>query len=193
MSDELVVAYHEAGHALAEVVMGFPAGLVSVEPKKRWLGVHDTQVKLAGVEPPFPGTPLACIPAAALRPLAAGCLAALAGPAAESFVPPTPAGGYRPVPITERLGGGVPLTAADRQFLLRGDEDETLRNDVWRALEYAEILVGAELAPAFAAYQAREAQQLLQLHRRPLARLAGALMASRTLTAAAVAGVLGGR
>jgi len=190
-SDQLVrTAWHEAGHAVSQVLLGYPAGVVSIEPRRRWLGVAECTIPTE--VPVYAHTvPLVLIPTETRRPLEAAVVMTLAGPAGEAMAPPTSSGGYQALPVLERAAV-ADLTKEELLFLRRGDSDEEAMNDLQLAYTYAESLVGYERAPPLVRYLATEAQSLLLAGREQLEALAMVLLQHRTLSAAVTADVLGG-
>jgi hypothetical protein len=150
-SDRARIAYHEAGHAVAAVMLGGRVtGPVSIEPTKRWLGVAFTRPpgfsRRESERVPLE-LPLATWPARVRRSFEVDALISLAGPAAEAMRP-------------ERLSGYIPssrhaddrraaeattvLTSRDRRLLASGNgpEDDPRPWDDKRAVDASVAAAG---------------------------------------------------
>lgn len=197
--DDVVTAFHEAGHAAAAVALGGSlSGPCSIRKTLRWAGVCYSRPPAIGraLERVDVALPIAVWPAKVRRFYEIGGLVALAGPAAEHLVPADverPAYRVDTTAAAEILSAR--LSARDAHLVAIGDDPEQhLPTDLERAFADAETLVGPGRGFPLVQVWNAEANDLIRSYplRRRVEVLAGALLEHTTLSARDVRAVLKG-
>lgn len=206
--DDRRLAHHESGHALIAHYFGAEAGPLSIEPRRRWLGVAmHTELPAAPAEAIARldvGRPLVELPHEVRDAVDQRLLVLLGGIAGEMMAPqlePAAGGPIRTGVDVDRLleeaqpAAAAPLEERELELLATGDnpELEPPASDTETALELAIALVGPGGADPYVRFMLEEARRLLEreeLLDRRLSRLAGALLEHRDLSIAAVAATL---
>lgn len=207
------VAWHEAGHGLVAWVLGGKPGPLSIRATRRWGGVcfsaslpRAPAELLASVDV---AAPLLAWPVEVRAELEARLLFCVGGVAAVQLMPPLPprpgetTGGYGCNDDVEvlldrvrRRAGVQPLTGAECELLASGDDPDAdpIQSDLERAFELALALVDDQGAAhhyvAAHIVMARRLLELEELKASRLSRLASALLAEKSVSAAAAAQLL---
>src|SRR5581483_800231 len=138
MTDDVRVAYHEAGHAVACWLLGGRiTGPLSIVPALNWRGIAHIRAAASRNDMDTLG-----------HALEASVTMSLAGVQAERYAR---AAGFAPALPRRLRTAPPPLTAEDAHLLAAGDDpgEPSPPTDVERAFEVCEMLIG----PGPAAYQ----------------------------------------
>lgn len=152
-AERVRIAFHEAGHAAANLVHGITPELVSIRSAERWAGVCITDNPLWGISPPdendlVSAATIPALPEPFRRTFEIDAICSLAGPACERLA--VPIEGYMAISDDEMaaLRAAVVLTDTEKALLKGGDdvEREPVRSDYENAKRNSWVLAGSDLA-----------------------------------------------
>jgi hypothetical protein len=186
------VAVHEAGHAVAFVVLGIPLEFASIRPGRSFLGVVVPAAR-DGADLGALNFDAICNEPPALREdVERRIIAGLAGELAELYGTATPASGYLD-DDDEQIARAALATLPSRIAELVTEHEDRLdpvTADEDAARELADAFAGPDVGPHYLAWLRAEARDLVTRYAAAILRVADALERRAILTGDAVAALV---